>query len=262
MPFLTIPGNRLSYRVKDNGQAISLVLIHGAGMEAGFWGGVMRHVTRANCYAPDLPGHGASGGAPLGSVDSCARTIAAFVETLGLRRVILGGHSMGGAVALITALLRPRWLTALVLAGSGARLRVAPALFESLAKDLPGGVEMLLGAMYPPNTSAETLDAERRRYQRMDVDTLIGDYRACDTFDVMGRLNEIDVPTLVLSAQDDRLVPQKYAAFLGDRIAGAQLRVFPSGGHAFASTHPEEVAKAMDGFVGSLPESVNERSET
>lgn len=254
MPSVTVSGRRLDYRVKDRRKANDLLLIHGAGMDGGFWDGVTERVAAANVYVPDLPGHGASGGTCLDSVEAYAESIAGLVDTLGLRRAVLGGHSMGGAVALVVALRRPYWLKGIVLAASGARLRVAPALFDKLAGDFSGAVEMIIGAMYPPDTSSQVLDAERRRYRRAVVDDLIRDYRACDAFDIMDRLGEIEVPTLILAAEDDRLTPAKYAAFLRDHIAGAQTRVLAEGGHAFPSLFPATVADALDAFVGSIDE--------
>ena len=51
-----------------------------------------------------------------------------YVESAGLRDVVLNGHSMGGAITLMLALQRPDWLRGIVLTGTGARLRVSPQL--------------------------------------------------------------------------------------------------------------------------------------
>ncbi len=60
-----------------------------------------------------------------------------FVQALGLERVVLAGHSMGGAIVLEFALHYPGRLAGIVLVGTGARLRVAPAILDGIRSDFP-----------------------------------------------------------------------------------------------------------------------------
>src|SRR5207245_2067455 len=111
----------------------------------------------ARVVAPDLPRHGQSGGAPRASIRECVAFVAGFLDALSVRHVVLGGHSMGGAVAQEFALTYPERVDGLILVGTGARLRVLPRLLELLATDAPEGVSLLMRmAVSPPARPALT----------------------------------------------------------------------------------------------------------
>src|SRR3972149_1787497 len=105
-----------------------MVYVHGAGGN-GEYGRKFLDVL-AEDHSPlalDFPGHGRSGGTEsLGSVPAYGDFLDAFVRTLGLRPVVLVGHSMGGAVAIDFTLRHPEAVDALVLVATAARFAVSP----------------------------------------------------------------------------------------------------------------------------------------
>jgi pimeloyl-ACP methyl ester carboxylesterase len=176
-------------------------------------------------------------------------TVLALVDALGLETVVLGGHSMGGAVAQAFALAHPERLAGLVLIGTGARLRVLPEIIDTLERDHAAGVRLVadvaVSASAPDDVKASvyetTLAAPRA--------SLIADLRACDAFDVIGGLGTIARPTLVVCGADDRLTPPKYAEFLRQRIPGARLVVVPGAGHYVQLERPAETTAALRDFL-------------
>jgi pimeloyl-ACP methyl ester carboxylesterase len=80
---------------------------------------------------------------------------------------------------------------------------------------------------------------------------LLGDLTACDRFDVMERLEEINVPTLVVAGSVDRLTPINYAHYLVEHISGARLATVEGAGHIVMLEHPIEVADAVCEFLQS-----------
>jgi pimeloyl-ACP methyl ester carboxylesterase len=80
----------------------------------------------------------------------------------------------------------------------------------------------------------------------------LGDYLACDRFDVRDRLAEIRVPTLVVVGTDDRLTPLRYSRFLAETIPGARLVEIPGAGHFPQLEQPVRVNAAIREFLTHL----------
>ena len=80
-----------------------------------------------------------------------------------------------------------------------------------------------------------------------------GDFRACDAFDVMGRLGEIELPTLVLCGESDALTPPKYSHFLAGNIPGARLEMVEAAGHMLMLEQPARAGEAIAAFLETLP---------
>lgn len=205
----------------------------------------------ANGAAIDLPGHGDTPGPGRTEVDDYVDWLAALLEAGGPRPVLLG-NSLGGAIALTMALERPELISGLVLWGTGARLRVLPAILEGLANRFADTVGLLANMAYAEATGPELKEAGRRAMAQTAQEVLLGDYSACDRFDVMPRLSEIDLPCLVVCGDGDKLTPLKYSQFLTQRIKGARLAVIPQAGHLMHQEQPAACAEALAGFLSSL----------
>jgi pimeloyl-ACP methyl ester carboxylesterase len=76
-----------------------------------------------------------------------------------------------------------------------------------------------------------------------------GDFQACNQFDVIERLSEISVPVLVISAEDDKMTPPKYAGFLEAGIPNATLKHIHDAGHIAPMEKPREVNQAIVEFL-------------
>ncbi|NIN69600.1 MAG: alpha/beta fold hydrolase [Anaerolineae bacterium] len=250
MPKVNVAGEDIYYvqrltRASDT----SLVFIHGAGGTHRHWAYQVRSLASVNAYALDLPGHGRSGGRSRTSISSYAEFVEDFVGALGLQRVILGGHSMGGAIVQHFALNHTSRAEGLVLASTGARLRVAPEILEGLLSDFDSTVDMLLGYAYAEDAPSHLVELGKREWLANTPEVVHGDFLACDNFDVMERLGEIGCPTLVLCGEDDLLTPAKYARYLEENIPNATLNTVPGAGHMVMLEQPEQVNRAIEEFL-------------
>ena len=141
------------------------------------------------------------------------------------------GHSMGGAIALGLALKRPELLRGLILVGSGARLKVMPAILEGIGQDFLGTVKVIVPFAYGPRAEPQMIAQGIEKMSDNLPEVLLGDFTACNDFDIMERLGSIRQPTLVLVGAEDKMSPVKYSELLAGAIPGAELKVIPGAGH-------------------------------
>jgi pimeloyl-ACP methyl ester carboxylesterase len=229
-----------------------IVFIHGAGGNRLLWGAQVRALSSTlRVLTLDLPGHGRSEGPGMATIDSNAEAVAEALGSLGSPAVVVG-HSMGGGIALKLALQRPGLVAGLVLLGTGARLRVAPSLFAGLQTDYDGAAETITGMAFASAAASEMRMRGKRALLEAGAATLLTDFQACDSFDVLARLGEIHIPCLVLCGAEDRLTPPKYSESLATGIAGARLEIIPSAGHMAMLEQPEAVSQSILAFVSEL----------
>ena len=232
-----------------------IVLIHGAGGTHLYWPPEMRRLTGYRVYAPDLPGHGKSGGRGMQSISAYTRSVIGWLDVLDLHSVVLIGHSMGGAIALSLALENPGRVLGLGLVGAGARLRVSTDLLEQASNQatFSGAVAMVISRSFSPRAAARLVELASRRMVEVRPSVLYGDFLACNEFDVRERLDELHQPTLVLCGADDQMTPVRYAQYLASSIHNAVLEIIPDAGHMVMLEQPVVVATAIGEFVGGIP---------
>jgi pimeloyl-ACP methyl ester carboxylesterase len=230
-----------------------LILIHGAGGDHLHWPPELRRISGRSVLALDLPGHGRSDGPGRGRIEDYAADVAGFLEALGVTRAVLGGHSMGGAIAQMIALDHPERVAGLVLIGTGAKLRVAPALLDVILTDSEAVLTLMADWAFGPAAPAELKELGTKAMGETEPAVLHGDFTACDLFDIRDRLAEIRVPTLVIGGTADKMMPLRFSRYLADQISGAQLEILEGAGHMMALEQPAGVVAAVTEFLGRLP---------
>ncbi len=231
----------------------TVVFIHGSGGAGVLWHAQVEDLADAmNTVALDLPGHGASGGPGTDSVESYAEAVDDFVSRLAVPRVVPCGLSLGGAIALHLLLEKKGLCEAGVLVNTGARLRVLPLIFETIEKDYPAYLEGAPRFSISTKTDPARIAPLMKATAACPPGVTLGDFRACDAFDVMERLGEIEVPVLVLTASEDKMTPPKYGAYLADHIKRSRLVNIEDAGHLSPMEQPEAVTQAIRDFILSL----------
>lgn len=249
MPVAPLGPTPIHYRLQGSGRP-PLLLVHGAGGSSLHFAQLMGLLApHMACVAPDLPGHGQS---PAGErvaeadlLDHYVERLAELAESLGLGRFVLLGHSMGGAVAQLFALKYPDRLAGLVLMATAARLKVAPAVFETIRDHFEELPRLMEAVGYSPSTSPATVRSFCAAQLQAPREVVLADFRACALFDQRERVSAIRCPTTLLSAGDDRLTPPKLQAQLEQLIPRSRLVPLPRCGHFMFFERPEAVAEAL-----------------
>jgi pimeloyl-ACP methyl ester carboxylesterase len=201
--------------------------------------------------AMELPGHGAAQGPGAQQIKSYTLWVRGALDALQVVDPFIIGHSMGGGIAMDLALRFPALPKGLVLASTGARLRVQPGILEAIKNDFPRAVERICEFSFATDVPEEMRQSNIAQMMMNAPDVLHGDFLACDRFDVMEELGTITVPTLVICGDQDALTPVKYARYLADRIAGSRLEIIEGAGHKAMVERPEQFNKRLEVFFRS-----------
>ena len=251
MPHVDWPGARVWYAERRDSSSPypPLVLVHGAGGSHLDWPAELFRLPGMTVLALDLPGHGRSPGPGRQSIDGYAGDVIGLMDALDLKRAIVGGHSMGGAVAQMMAINCPERVAGLILISTGARLRVHPDILSSVLSDPASVYERLRAWMWAGPTSEQARRRWQARMAATEPGVVHGDYVACNAFDVMDRVSAIAAPALILVGTADRMTPPKFSAYLAAHIPGAQLVTVEGGGHLVMLEQPLVVAQAIAGWL-------------
>jgi pimeloyl-ACP methyl ester carboxylesterase len=229
----------------------ALLFVHGSGGSQAIWANQLAGLGQNFLtLAVDLPGHGDSEGASSREVQKYSDFIFDFIERALGAKVILAGHSLGGAIAIDFALRFPDKLSGLILVCTGARLRVAPFILEhyKAGKSFPESVNFAYSDFANPDLKKQAI----LEMENTDPSVYYNDFLACDNFNCLDRIGSITAPTLVISATNDLLTPPKYSQYLADNIPNAQLRIIEQSGHMVMREQPDQVNALIKEFVMSL----------
>jgi pimeloyl-ACP methyl ester carboxylesterase len=249
MPHITVGDDRWHYIHHRSGSDASLVLVHGSGGSHRHWPSEIADLHGVDVIVPDLPGHGDSTGNSRNRVPEYARALEAFCRQMALSRVTLAGHSLGGAIALQLSLSAPPWLERVVLVGTGCRLRVLPAILDGIRTDTEQTAGLIAEMAFGSGVDRDRIGAFAAELAALDPVVTHGDFSACDTFDVCDRLEEIRIPALIVSAEEDRLTPVRYGRFLEQHMPYAQMVVVPGAGHMMALERPKRFVASLRRFL-------------
>ncbi|MBK8419697.1 alpha/beta hydrolase [Candidatus Villigracilis saccharophilus] len=253
-----------SHESQDNSvKRPPLILIHGAGGSYISWPAQIRRLEGERIFALDLPGHGQSEGVGRHSVDEYAEDVIAFMKALKIRAAVLVGISMGSAIALTVALKYPKKVLGLGLLGGGAKLRVAPPVLEWAANPntFESAVDMVNENCFSEGAPQSLLALSKKQMMEIRPPVFHGDLLACNEFDVIGQLEKMDLPALIICGAEDKMTPVKFSELLKSRIANSQLHVIEHAGHMVMLEQPDRIAELLKEFVDNLPQRVRKTKQ-
>lgn len=245
----------------EAGAGTPVILLHGFPHDRSLWSAQLAAPPAgARLIAPDLPGFGESARAAVPSLDVYADWVMAFCDSLALKRVVIGGLSMGGYLAFALWRRYPERISALILADTkapadndeGKAKRVA--LQEVARTEGAASIaEKQLGGMIG-KTTRETrpqvvayVDAMMRA---APVTGIIDGLDALRTrVDSTPTLATINVPTLIICGAEDALTPVKESEAMHLAISDSQLAIIPGAGHASCIEHPAAFNALLAGFL-------------
>lgn len=231
------------------------VFLHGAGMDHSVW----RSQTEwfEDTVALDLPGHGDSTEAPLGTIAEQAEWVATRIGAMATGPIALVGHSMGSLVALTTAAEHPDLVARLALVGAATRMAVSPGLLTAAATGDREAVEWAMkwgfrSGIGTPKPWVRAVAAALMGSVTSGV--LASDLTACDRFsDAVTMAGRVRCPTLLLLGEHDVMTPPRAAARLAEVLADARVVIIPHAGHMLMLEQPQAVNEALAHFLQSPP---------
>lgn len=228
------------------GPGPSVILLHGAGGNAATWAPVLDAWAWADVWIPDLPGRGATPGAPCATVEAMAAWLAAQGDALPWRDPVVVGHSLGGAVAMALAVERPG-LMRFTFVSSGARLKVAPAILAAVdaATD---AAPFELTAAFGADAPAAVVSRYLTDAASTPAATTAADWHACNGFDLRAALPGLRDPAIIAYGAADRLTPAKRQAWLAEAL-DAPLHAVDGAGHMLPWERPAALSACVRAFA-------------
>lgn len=250
MPYIKTDQTNVYYDVKGTGPA--LVFIHGAMGTNTNWKYQIRVFSESyRVYALDLPGHGRSDSIPTEiSIDTFAELVSEVITQLGMETPVVCGHSMGGAIGLQLALDGPNPLGALVLVGSGAKLGVHPEILSNMRTKFRETIDQIYNKWaFAQNSDRSLIETLKQQVLEIKASIAVADWEACDSFNCRSRLDELQLPTLMIVGAEDKLTPVWYSEFLLDRIPGSTLEKVTNAGHYVMVEQPMQFNRVLSSFL-------------
>ncbi|MGH3240426.1 MAG: alpha/beta fold hydrolase [Spirillospora sp.] len=251
---------------RDVGSGTPLVLLHAFPLSSAMWLAQREGLaSRFRVITPDLRGFGGSSlGDDEPSVDVMADDVARMLRSLGVRRAVVGGLSMGGYVAMALCRSHPDLVLGLVLAATRAaadseavrenRLRQAELLDgEGTTRVL---VDEVLPALVGPTTyrqRALVYGRVRGLVQATPPKAAAWAQRAmAGRPESFGTLRGVRVPALIMIGDEDALSTEDEARTMADALPNAELLVIPRAGHLCAVEQPDLFNQAVAEFATAL----------
>jgi len=259
---LEVPGGTIAF--EESGRGRPVVLLHEGIADRRMWNREFSLLAREHHVARyDLRGFG--GSTPAVSAYSAVRDLVALLDHLHLERPLIVGPSMGGRIALDTALAHPEKLGGLLLIAPGYsgmdydHVPGGKATFErdetlsKAAVDAWGAGKLEEATEYLRQLWASALTGDGLQLFRTMVrdnapevfEDRSGQHEQREGAPAAGRLSEVRVPTHILVGDRDNPAMPHLANYLGRGIPGAQVEVVPGADHLLNLSRPDAFDAAL-----------------
>jgi pimeloyl-ACP methyl ester carboxylesterase len=272
-------GYELHYREAGHGETV-MVLLHGFGGNIYTWRKVMEPLAEhGRVIAFDRIGTGLSahpmpgdwmGESPY-APSMQPKFVVGLMNALGIEHAILIGNSQGGTVSLQTAVDYPKRISALVLADPAVYTAGGPPTwlgwlwatpqmrrigpFASRQFLSPANADKLLPLVWhdPSRYTTEERAAAARFFRVRNWDRSLWEYTVANEKSVLaGQVADLNLPSLVVAGDDDRIVPTAEHVRLSKVLPNARLVVIEGCGHVPQEEKPEEFLRAVIPFLMSF----------
>jgi pimeloyl-ACP methyl ester carboxylesterase len=273
--FTELNGFKVHYKEDGRGEP-ALVLLHGFAASVYSWREVQEPLAQyGRVVAFDRPAFGFTerplswqGPNPYAAENQADLTMA-LMDRLGIDQAILVGNSAGGTVAVRSALSYPERVKALVLVdaaiyqGGGSPAWVRPLLNTPQAQRIGPllmrriqnwGLDFARSAWHDPSKiSAEIWEGYTKPLQAENWDRGLWElFASSRESDLASQLDQLNLPVLVISGDDDRIVDTQLSVRLAEDIPGASLVVIPDCGHVPQEECPQAFLEAVGIFLTGL----------
>ena len=273
--FVELNGLNIHYKKMGQGELVFL-LLHGFGASLYSWKAVMEPLSElGTVIAFDRPAFGLTerplrwiGQNPY-SPQAQLELVIGLLDHFGINQAILVGNSAGGTLAMQTALIYPHRVRALILVdpavykGGGSPEWIRPLLGSPQMRHLgplvsrqlqTRGTDFIRMAWHDPGLiSQETFDLNRKPLQVENWDKALWELTlAGQAPDLANHLGQFHLPILVITGDDDRIVPTAESIRLAGELPDARLEVIANSGHVSHEERPEAFMDVVRNYVSIL----------
>lgn len=277
--FIDVNGLRVHYKMAGQGEP-AVVLLHGFGASIYSWRKVMLPLSEVGTVvAFDRPGFGLTSrplpgewnGANPYAPEAQADLTAALMDELDVERAVLVGHSAGGTIAVLTALHHPERVQSLVLVDAAIygqtgtpawfrpllllpqTRRLGPLLVRSITRWGEAAIQAAWSD--PDKITLEIISGYKKPLQADNWDRALWELTlASHPLGLETRIDQIGVPTLVITGEDDRIVPAQNSVRLASQLSNAELVITPDCGHVPQEECSGPFLLALTSFLAGLAE--------
>lgn len=261
----------IHYRDQGRRDGPVIILLHGSNASLHTWEDMVAELSKTyRLISLDLPGHGLTGPDPERdySAASMIDAVETVMETVGVKRAIIAGNSMGGWVSWRMALAKPDKVEGLILVDASG-----PQIAEKTNLYLAARItDSAVGRMLTPKITPKPLVRKTLTQVMYDdgaiTDELIDRYwdlarfpgnrkamndraKADRELGYWGRVGEIDVPVLILWGEHDVTTPVAFAHAFYESISNTTLKIYPDAAHLPMEERPKKVAKDIHAWMES-----------
>ena len=256
---IEVAGRRLRYLELGQGGGVPVLLVHGFGADLNTWMFTQPALAATRrVVALDLPGHGGSAkDVGAGDSEGLADAVEGALGALGIERVHLAGHSMGGAVAALAALRRPGRVASLTLiASAGLGPEINASFIDGFvrASRRREATEALGLLVDDPALVSRTMVEDVLRYKRLDgVSAALAKIAEAwfaggrQSLDLTGRIAMLAMPVQLVWGRNDRVIPVAHAEALAGRLP---VHILDAAGHLPHMEKAAEVNRLIGQFIG------------
>jgi pimeloyl-ACP methyl ester carboxylesterase len=252
----------IALEVEDHGDGVPVVLLHGFPLSSEMWTPIRTAVEQAaRLITPDLRGFGGSD-KPQGDygMETLAGDVLRLADRIRVERFVLGGHSMGGYVALRLAAAHAERLTGLILIDTRAsadtpegKVRRTIAIERIRRGEAAAFLDEFIPNLLGESTRgrAPRLATELRALAAEVPDHVLAGCLAGmrDRPDSVQVLSGLDLPALVITGQEDALAPPEVAHQMAAALPRGRLALVPLAGHTPSVERPIPTAEAILAFL-------------
>jgi pyruvate dehydrogenase E2 component (dihydrolipoamide acetyltransferase) len=255
---IEVAGRRLRFLELGEGDGVPVLLVHGFGADLNTWMFTQPALAKGRrVVALDLPGHGGSAKeVGAGDAESLTDAVEGALGALGIERVHLVGHSMGGAIAALAALRRPERVASLTLiASAGLGSEINSSFIDGFirASRRREATEVLGLLVDDPALVSRSMVEDVLRYKRLDgVSAALAKIAEAwfdggqQSVDLTGRIGALTMPVQLIWGRNDRIITAAHAEVVAARLP---VHILAAAGHLPHMEKAGEVNRLIEQFI-------------
>ncbi len=232
----------------------TIVLLHGSGLTHIVWSLHEQFYASQgfNVLSLDLPGHGNSAGPALKSIEDISDWLKNLMQNLGIKKIIIVGHSQGALVSIDFASRYPDLSEKIVIVSGSNRMPVNQDLIDLAEAGDEKAVILMMKwgyegskAFIGGNPVKKIINSSR------DVREILAvDLKACNNYkNGESAIKKINCPTLCIYGDLDKMVPSKVGLKMSEQIKNCEIKIISNCGHMIIFEKAFEMRKLVKEFV-------------